>query len=342
MLLILRFSHQTLVEDLRMTQVNQSFQIIVFIDRSNQIYISVNIVVASRLVYRKGIDLLSGIIPRFKSMPNINFIIVGDGLKRELLEEIREKANMQDRVKMVGAVEHVEVREYLVQGHIFLNTSLTEAYCMAIVEAASCGLQVVSTNVGGIPEVLPDSLIILTKPEVDSIYDGIIKAIHRLQTFSENSANNKINSNAQWCDVTKCNNEDKIKNGKYGKKYKKRNSTKSVPPHKVNISVSNGAAGIIKSVSATEAVLCPYKCNEIVASLYNWTNVTQRTEKVYESILKEPSRSLGEILHSYLRADVWSILLPISMLHLILCFLEFVRPSRYMEKAKDLPLLSRD
>ncbi|KAI2598730.1 phosphatidylinositol glycan anchor biosynthesis class A, partial [Homo sapiens] len=28
------------------------------------------------------------------------------------------------------------------QGHIFLNTSLTEAFCMAIVEAASCGLQV--------------------------------------------------------------------------------------------------------------------------------------------------------------------------------------------------------
>lgn len=44
----------------------------------------------------------------------------------------------------MGALEHKDVRNVLVQGHIFLNTSLTEAFCMAIVEAASCGLQVKS------------------------------------------------------------------------------------------------------------------------------------------------------------------------------------------------------
>ena len=40
-----------------------------------------------------------------------------------------------------------------VQGDIFINASLTEAFCMAIVEAASVGLLVVSTAVGGVPEV---------------------------------------------------------------------------------------------------------------------------------------------------------------------------------------------
>lgn len=48
------------------------------------------------------------------------------------------------RVRLLGALEHKDVRNVLVQGHIFLNTSLTEAFCMAIVEAASCGLQVKS------------------------------------------------------------------------------------------------------------------------------------------------------------------------------------------------------
>ncbi len=39
-----------------------------------------------------------------------------------------------------------------VQGDIFINASLTEAFCCAIVEAASVGLLVVSTAVGGVPE----------------------------------------------------------------------------------------------------------------------------------------------------------------------------------------------
>ncbi|MGH0168537.1 UNVERIFIED_CONTAM: hypothetical protein FKN15_057816 [Acipenser sinensis] len=47
-----------------------------------------------------------------------------------------------NRVRLLGALEHKDVRNVLVQGHIFLNTSLTEAFCMAIVEGASCGLQV--------------------------------------------------------------------------------------------------------------------------------------------------------------------------------------------------------
>lgn len=81
------------------------------------------------------------------------------------LEELQE--HYGDRVQLVGSVKHALVRDFLVRGHIFLNTSLTEAYCMAIVEAAASGLQVVSTKVGGIPEVLPPELITLSEPNVE-------------------------------------------------------------------------------------------------------------------------------------------------------------------------------
>uniref|UniRef100_A0A8C8W5C4 Phosphatidylinositol glycan anchor biosynthesis, class A n=1 Tax=Peromyscus maniculatus bairdii TaxID=230844 RepID=A0A8C8W5C4_PERMB len=86
------------------------------------------------------------------------------------------------RVQLLGALEHKDVRNVLVQGHIFLNTSLTEAFCMAIVEAASCGLQVVSTKVGGIPEVLPENLIILCEPSVKSLCEGLEKAIFQVKS----------------------------------------------------------------------------------------------------------------------------------------------------------------
>lgn len=138
------------------------------------------VVVVSRLVYRKGIDLLGGIIPVLCAKhSDLSFLIGGEGPKRIVLEEVRERYQLHDRVRLLGALDHKDVRDVLVQGHIFLNTSLTEAFCMAIVEGASCGLQVVSTRVGGIPEVLPDELVTLCEPTVRSLCDGLETAIAR-------------------------------------------------------------------------------------------------------------------------------------------------------------------
>jgi glycosyltransferase involved in cell wall biosynthesis len=51
----------------------------------------------------------------------VRFIVGGDGPKRVRLEEMREKFSLQDRVEMLGAVPHAQVRSVLISGHIFLN-----------------------------------------------------------------------------------------------------------------------------------------------------------------------------------------------------------------------------
>ncbi|TRZ26457.1 hypothetical protein HGM15179_000614 [Zosterops borbonicus] len=166
---------------------------------------TITIVVVSRLVYRKGIDLLSGIIPELcQKYPELHFLVGGEGPKRIVLEEVRERYQLHDRVRLLGGLEHQDVRNVLVQGHIFLNTSLTEAFCMAIVEAASCGLQVVSTRVGGIPEVLPENLIILCEPSVKSLCDGLEKAIAQLRSGtlpSPEAVHNEVKTFYTWRNV---------------------------------------------------------------------------------------------------------------------------------------------
>lgn len=67
-------------------------------------------------------------------------MIGGDGPKRIVLEQVREREGLHERVSLLGALDQSEVHQTLLRGHIFLNTSLTEAYCIAIVEAAACGL----------------------------------------------------------------------------------------------------------------------------------------------------------------------------------------------------------
>ncbi|XP_071516887.1 phosphatidylinositol N-acetylglucosaminyltransferase subunit A isoform X2 [Panulirus ornatus] len=139
----------------------------------------INVVVMSRLQYRKGVDLQPAIIRHIcERYPQVNFIIGGDGPKRSILEEVRDEVG-NERLKLLGAVPHADVHGVLVQGHIFLNTSLTEAFCIAICEAVCSGLQVVSTNVGGIPEVLPCHLILLAHPTVKSLTEKLELAIQR-------------------------------------------------------------------------------------------------------------------------------------------------------------------
>lgn len=51
----------------------------------------------------------------------MDFLIGGDGPKRSILEKVRVDHHLEDRVKLLGAVPHSEVRSVLIQGQIFLN-----------------------------------------------------------------------------------------------------------------------------------------------------------------------------------------------------------------------------
>ncbi|XP_015586477.1 N-acetylglucosaminyl-phosphatidylinositol biosynthetic protein isoform X2 [Cephus cinctus] len=167
----------------------------------------ITIVIVSRLVYRKGVDLLAHIIPILCARhENVQFLIGGDGPKRWLIEEIRERNLLQHRVTLLGSLEHSQVKHVLNKGHIFLNTSLTEAYCMAIVEAASCGLQIVSTKVGGIPEVLPSDLIYLVEPTVPALLQGLERAIADYKAGNTSpplEVHTRIGNFYNWFDVSK-------------------------------------------------------------------------------------------------------------------------------------------
>ncbi|RCI11355.1 hypothetical protein L249_7130 [Ophiocordyceps polyrhachis-furcata BCC 54312] len=138
----------------------------------------ITIVVISRLFYNKGTDLLTAAIPRIlENHANTRFIIAGSGPKAIDLEQMIETNVLQDRVEMLGPIRHEEVRDVMVRGHIYLHPSLTEAFGTVIVEAASCGLYVVCTQVGGIPEVLPSHMTTFAKPEEDDLVLATGKAI---------------------------------------------------------------------------------------------------------------------------------------------------------------------
>ena len=66
---------------------------------------AVTVVAITRLVYRKGVDLMVDVIPEIcKKHANVNFIIGGDGPKKINLEEMVERHQLHDRVELLGHV----------------------------------------------------------------------------------------------------------------------------------------------------------------------------------------------------------------------------------------------
>lgn len=164
----------------------------------------ITVVVISRLFQNKGTDLLTAIIPRICATRNeISFLIAGDGPKFVDLEQMRERYQLQDRVELIGSIKHEQVRDVMIQGQIYLHPSLTEAFGTVLVEAASCGLLVVTTNVGGIPEVLPSRMTVFANPEEDSLFDAVNLAVEKLKQNQVDtlSFHSEIKKMYDWADI---------------------------------------------------------------------------------------------------------------------------------------------
>jgi glycosyltransferase involved in cell wall biosynthesis len=80
------------------------------------------------------------------------YVIIGEGERRHALETRISEQRLTNNVVLAGHID--EAREYLSAFDIFLLSSTKEGLPYAILEAGSVGLPVISTSVGGIPEVI--------------------------------------------------------------------------------------------------------------------------------------------------------------------------------------------
>jgi phosphatidylinositol glycan class A protein len=78
---------------------------------------------------------------------------------------------------------------------------LTESFCIAILEAACCGLLVVSTEVGGVPEVLPPHMAYLAKPNEKDILRQLGRAVRNVKSLPCETFYSQVASIYSWRQV---------------------------------------------------------------------------------------------------------------------------------------------
>jgi glycosyltransferase involved in cell wall biosynthesis len=96
--------------------------------------------------------------------PAFSLDIVGDGPDRPMLEALRDDLQLRRSINFLGA--RTDVHKLLPEADLFVLSSTTEGLPMTILEAMAAGLPVVSTDVGGIAEVVaPGRTGLLVPPQ---------------------------------------------------------------------------------------------------------------------------------------------------------------------------------
>jgi L-malate glycosyltransferase len=114
------------------------------------------------LASKYGVDLLLLAFAKLRQQlpPNLvaklRLLIVGGGPDQEKLVSLARQLEIQDVTTFTGAVPHASVVHYLNQLDVYVALSRldSESFGVAILEASACGLPVVVSDVGGLPEVV--------------------------------------------------------------------------------------------------------------------------------------------------------------------------------------------
>ena len=103
-------------------------------------------------------------------------IIIGEGERREKLQERINRYGLEDTIFLIGHVEAAS--KYLKAFDVFILSSITEALPYVILEAGQAGLPIIATSVGGIPEIVDDMKNgILVRPQEPEEIQKAIKYI---------------------------------------------------------------------------------------------------------------------------------------------------------------------
>jgi len=116
-----------------------------------------------------------------RAMTNIDaqLVIIGDGELRPQLEDQIKKLNLSDRVTLAGSIP--DAHQYLKAFDLFVLPSRKEGFPYVLLEAAASRTPIVATEVGGIPEIIQDSVTgYLAQPDnAENLAQKISQALAR-------------------------------------------------------------------------------------------------------------------------------------------------------------------
>ena len=119
--------------------------------------------------------------------------LIGEGMDLDLMKEKAKELQLINKVSFTGLLQGQALADELSSGDFLVLSSNYENMPVVILEALASGLPVVSTNVGGIKEMVDDSKGILVEPRnKEALAEAMIKMIETHKNYDANYLRNSV------------------------------------------------------------------------------------------------------------------------------------------------------
>lgn len=163
----------------------------------------------SRLDEGKGFPHLIRLMPEIlKRVPNLVWIIIGEGPKRKQILDLIRKNSLQNVVRFIGLMPHEQIKKYYYLADLFVllthpDEGREEGLGLVFLEAAAAGMPVLAGRSGGVEEGVIHTRTGLVY-DVMAQTDEIVESIYKLLTDEKfantlgTQAQARIKSQFQW------------------------------------------------------------------------------------------------------------------------------------------------
>ena len=140
---------------------------------------------------------ISGLLESLKIIDDkgIDFqcTLIGEGMDLEVMKEKAQNLQLINKVSFTGLLQGQELADKLSSGDFLVLSSNYENMPVVILEALASGLPVVSTNVGGIKEMVDETKGILVEPKnKEALAEALIKMIETYKNYDANYLRNSV------------------------------------------------------------------------------------------------------------------------------------------------------
>ena len=164
------------------------------------------VTVASADVPLKGLDyLLEALSDLIKVYPDISLSIIGELRKGGHTERLIKKLNLEKRVNFFSDLTQADLRKTYCEAELAIIPSLYEGFGFAAIEAMACGIPIISSSGGALPEVIKDTGIIIPPKNVKEIYNAVnflFSSPHSAEEFAKKGLQ-RANKKFSWAAIAK-------------------------------------------------------------------------------------------------------------------------------------------